>query len=109
MEHASRPKISGGNTGDSGVVGREVGFAPQRRAASRQGRRVDLAEGKLKAVFRADVAQLVEHSLGKGEVTSSILVIGSRDWKFAGRFGKRTASAVPVESKGTRLMPLRVG
>jgi hypothetical protein len=27
--------------------------------------------------FRADVAQLVEHSLGKGEVTSSILVIGS--------------------------------
>ena len=26
---------------------------------------------------RADVAQLVEHSLGKGEVTSSILVIGS--------------------------------
>ncbi len=27
---------------------------------------------------RADVAQLVEHSLGKGEVTSSILVIGSR-------------------------------
>jgi hypothetical protein len=29
--------------------------------------------------FRADVAQLVEHSLGKGEVTSSILVISSRD------------------------------
>jgi hypothetical protein len=28
--------------------------------------------------FQADVAQLVEHSLGKGEVTSSILVIGSR-------------------------------
>ena len=27
--------------------------------------------------FWADVAQLVEHSLGKGEVTSSILVIGS--------------------------------
>ena len=27
---------------------------------------------------RADVAQLVEHSLGKGEVTSSILVISSR-------------------------------
>ena len=30
-------------------------------------------------VLRADVAQLVEHSLGKGEVTSSILVIGSRE------------------------------
>ena len=29
-------------------------------------------------MVRADVAQLVEHSLGKGEVTSSILVIGSR-------------------------------
>jgi hypothetical protein len=28
-------------------------------------------------LLRADVAQLVEHSLGKGEVTSSILVIGS--------------------------------
>jgi hypothetical protein len=27
---------------------------------------------------RADVAQLVEHSLGKGEVISSILIIGSR-------------------------------
>ena len=27
----------------------------------------------------ADVAQLVEHSLGKGEVISSILIIGSRD------------------------------
>ena len=29
--------------------------------------------------LQADVAQLVEHSLGKGEVTSSILVIGSRN------------------------------
>jgi hypothetical protein len=34
-----------------------------------------------KAVF-ADVAQLVEHSLGKGEVISSILIIGSRLVKF---------------------------
>ena len=34
--------------------------------------------------FRADVAQLVEHSLGKGEVTSSILVIGSRHWLASG-------------------------
>jgi Rad3-related DNA helicase len=32
-------------------------------------------------VFRADVAQLVEHSLGKGEVISSILIIGSRNWE----------------------------
>ena len=32
--------------------------------------------------MRADVAQLVEHSLGKGEVTSSILVIGSRIWLY---------------------------
>jgi hypothetical protein len=29
--------------------------------------------------FRADVAQLVEHSLGKGEVTGSSPVISSRD------------------------------
>ena len=29
-------------------------------------------------VCKADVAQLVEHSLGKGEVISSILIIGSR-------------------------------
>jgi hypothetical protein len=29
--------------------------------------------------FRADVAQLVEHSLGKGEVTGSIPVISSRN------------------------------
>ena len=32
---------------------------------------------------RADVAQLVEHSLGKGEVTSSILVISSRNQLLA--------------------------
>ena len=30
--------------------------------------------------IKADVAQLVEHSLGKGEVISSILIIGSRVW-----------------------------
>ncbi len=35
--------------------------------------------------MKADVAQLVEHSLGKGEVTSSILVIGSRVEAFCGR------------------------
>jgi hypothetical protein len=34
----------------------------------------------------ADVAQLVEHSLGKGEVTSSILVIGSRDLVLIAEF-----------------------
>ena len=32
---------------------------------------------------RADVAQLVEHSLGKGEVISSILIIGSRKLRVA--------------------------
>ena len=32
---------------------------------------------------RADVAQLVEHSLGKGEVISSILIIGSIDFAKA--------------------------
>ena len=34
-------------------------------------------------MLRADVAQLVEHSLGKGEVTSSILVIGSIQLRVA--------------------------
>ena len=43
----------------------------------------------------ADVAQLVEHSLGKGEVISSILIIGSR---FCGKRGlwKGMALAVPL-------------
>jgi hypothetical protein len=35
---------------------------------------------------RADVAQLVEHSLGKGEVTSSILVISSRNARSSSQF-----------------------
>ena len=39
----------------------------------------------------ADVAQLVEHSLGKGEVTGSIPVISSR---FQGRFSKRSQAQV---------------
>ena len=39
----------------------------------------EVAEQRLYRMIFADVAQLVEHSLGKGEVTSSILVIGSRD------------------------------
>ena len=46
----------------------------------------------------ADVAQLVEHSLGKGEVTSSILVIGSiwfcDSWK-----GMALAVPLGVEEK----------
>ena len=57
----------------------------------RQGERDDAREGLrigginrkswivVPQVLRADVAQLVEHSLGKGEVTSSILVISSRN------------------------------
>jgi hypothetical protein len=35
----------------------------------------------------ADVAQLVEHSLGKGEVISSILIIGSRNRGFTVELG----------------------
>jgi hypothetical protein len=38
---------------------------------------------------RADVAQLVEHSLGKGEVTGSIPVISSR---FQGKSASQQAS-----------------
>jgi hypothetical protein len=50
--------------------GSEAGSPPAKSRAERGSPGVD---------SRADVAQLVEHSLGKGEVTSSILVIGSRD------------------------------
>jgi nitroimidazol reductase NimA-like FMN-containing flavoprotein (pyridoxamine 5'-phosphate oxidase superfamily) len=46
-------------------LGRKAARSFQRRAAS--------------CGSRADVAQLVEHSLGKGEVTGSILVISSRN------------------------------
>jgi hypothetical protein len=50
------------------------------RNPERFSRGISSAEGWIAdSWFRADVAQLVEHSLGKGEVTSSILVIGSRD------------------------------
>jgi hypothetical protein len=43
----------------------------------------------------ADVAQLVEHSLGKGEVISSILIIGSRLRRFAGVSGAGARSRNP--------------
>ena len=55
--------------------------------------------------FEADVAQLVEHSLGKGEVTSSILVIGSRDlWKSEERRGSKGGSNSVVESQPSKLL-----
>ena len=43
----------------------------------------------------ADVAQLVEHSLGKGEVISSILIIGSMLRRFAGVSGAGARSRNP--------------
>ena len=48
-----------------------------RREFAAAGNRAEVSS--LKVFKRADVAQLVEHSLGKGEVTSSILVISSRN------------------------------
>jgi hypothetical protein len=50
----------------------------------------------------ADVAQLVEHSLGKGEVTSSILVIGSTKLR---RFAdvSEPAAEIPSEARDLRL------
>ena len=67
--------------------------------------------------FLADVAQLVEHSLGKGEVTSSILVIGSRimtrRWNDAAiglaqigeeRRGSKGGSNSVVESQPSKLL-----
>jgi hypothetical protein len=53
-------------------------MAPSLRRARGQDDRRDLVDDSLDLGFRrADVAQLVEHSLGKGEVISSILIIGS--------------------------------
>ena len=56
----------------------------------------------------ADVAQLVEHSLGKGEVTSSILVIGSRDFVKADSYelkaGFEGGSNSVVESQPSKLL-----
>ena len=89
MEHAERQQNPDGDVGDSGPVRREDGPASQRRDA--WPRRVGLV--------RADVAQLVEHSLGKGEVTSSILVIGSRDLG-AGIGGSNSV----VESQPSKLL-----
>ena len=53
-------------------------------------------------MVRADVAQLVEHSLGKGEVTSSILVIGSR--VLVGKLGRTGGSNSVVESQPSKLL-----
>ena len=51
---------------------------PLAHRANRHAQILRPKEGVAQDDDRADVAQLVEHSLGKGEVTSSILVIGSR-------------------------------
>ena len=51
----------------------------------------------------ADVAQLVEHSLGKGEVISSILIIGSMELAVAdGGFSGGSNSV--VESQPSKLL-----
>ena len=58
---------------------RRFGGVSEAGAASRNPERSEGARaGSRQVISGADVAQLVEHSLGKGEVTSSILVIGSR-------------------------------
>ena len=54
--------------------------------------------------FRAVVAQLVERVLGKDEVTSSILVNGSRVFLEFPSPRKRRAA-----EKGMKRVPLRVG
>ena len=57
----------------------------------------------------ADVAQLVEHSLGKGEVISSILIIGSRVEAYCGR--ERSGSPQPKSRafSARELMAVRAG
>jgi hypothetical protein len=51
----------------------------------------------------ADVAQLVEHSLGKGEVISSILIIGSRRLSSGSYQGIALAMPQEFENKEERL------
>ena len=48
--------------------------------------------------LRADVAQLVEHSLGKGEVTSSILVISSRRTVVSGQLSVHAVDGWAIET-----------
>jgi hypothetical protein len=61
----------------------------------RENQNNDLRPGWKPCPFKAkaDVAQLVEHSLGKGEVISSILIIGSRVREVD---GKDTTLVVPI-------------
>jgi hypothetical protein len=54
------------------------------------------------AAHRADVAQLVEHSLGKGEVISSILIIGSRSSGAVRASAKAGARSRNPERSGRR-------
>jgi hypothetical protein len=53
---------------------------------------------------RADVAQLVEHSLGKGEVISSILIIGSISKRMITNGGFSGGSNSVVESQPSKLL-----
>jgi hypothetical protein len=57
---------------------RDAGFAGDVRGEVVAAPPANGAGEKRKQGSVADVAQLVEHSLGKGEVISSILIIGSR-------------------------------
>ena len=91
MDDDQRSEDSVGDAGDFGNVCGEDAAASERRDA--RGRR---ARGEQE---RADVAQLVEHSLGKGEVTSSILVIGSRYTALRGG-----GSNSVVESQPSKLL-----
>ena len=50
----------------------------------------------------ADVAQLVEHSLGKGEVISSILIIGSRHCRAGFKGRERAGFRGAAETRQSR-------
>ena len=72
MDDDQRHADSSVHVGDSVLVRvQELGATERRDASGR-------ASARRSREVRADVAQLVEHSLGKGEVISSILIIGSR-------------------------------
>jgi hypothetical protein len=94
LENGFRTAIAGADVGSVGLACGLLRFGSQNHRSGKNPhggisvvglfRCADRADGARFALawqkyfFRADVAQLVEHSLGKGEVTGSIPVISSR-------------------------------
>ena len=90
MADVAGPENPGRDAGFAGDVRGEVVAAPPANGAGEKRKkkyrvlsseyRAEESGAAFGRLDLADVAQLVEHSLGKGEVISSILIIGSRVW-----------------------------